>query len=472
MRCSAGSPRISGAPALSGPGNDGRWGPGQTFEVTVTFSEKVQVDTGGGTPSLEVRLGSSTKRRAVYDRGDGTADLVFAYVLQPEDGTHATAHVSGDSLELGGGRIRSSSSGRDAILDHSGASIAGGPGTSPALTAECRNVPASHQGPGYPFTFQLHFSAEIPMSYRTVRDDLLSMRARVDEARRLAQGSNMGWEITVSPISYDDIVITLPATADCTSETAVCTSTGQKLETGISELVPGLAAASVADAEVHEGPGATLDFVVTLTRPAERLDAVRYRTVDGTARAGEDYEAKSSLLFFDKGVTVRTVSVPVFDDAIDEGSETMRLELSEYPHGGRLSIRIADGTAIGTINNTDPMPKAWIARFGRTVGSQVVDALNQRLEGANRSHVTVAGINVLAGPASSRKSRTRTRSGFPSGRRAPGSKPMSGRSPPTTSCFEVRSTSRARRTGRKGEAPRTPRGDVWRPGGSKPKRTT
>ena len=207
----------------------------------------------------------------------------------------------------------------------------------------------------------------------------------------------MGWEITVSPISYDDIVITLPATADCTSETAVCTSTGQKLETGISELVPGLAAASVADAEVHEGPGATLDFVVTLTRPAERLDAVRYRTVDGTARAGEDYEAKSSLLFFDKGVTVRTVSVPVFDDAIDEGSETMRLELSEYPHGGRLSIRIADGTAIGTINNTDPMPKAWIARFGRTVGSQVVDALNQRLEGANRSHVTVAGINVLGG---------------------------------------------------------------------------
>ena len=399
VRCSAGSPRISGVPALSGPGGDGRWGPGETFEVTVTFSEKVQVDTGGGTPSLEVRLGSSTKRRAVYDRGDGTADLVFAYELQPEDGTHATANVSGDSLELRGGRIRSKSSGRDAILDHSGASIAGESATAPALTAECRNVPASHQGPGYPFKFELHFSAEIPMSYRTVRDDLLSMRARVDEARRLTQGSNMGWEITVSPISYDDIVITLPATADCTSETAVCTSTGQKLETGISELVPGLAAASVADAEVHEGPGATLDFVVTLTRPAERLDAVRYRTVDGTARAGEDYEAKSSLLFFDKGVTVRTVSVPVFDDAIDEGSETMRLELSEYPHGGRLSIRIADGTAIGTINNTDPMPKAWIARFGRTVAEQVTEAVENRLEGAGvpGMELTIAGRSIGGG---------------------------------------------------------------------------
>ena len=396
VRCSAGSPRISGAPALSGPGNDGRWGPGETFEVTVTFSKKVQVDTGGGTPSLEVRLGSSTKRRAVYDRGDGTADLVFAYELQPEDGTHATAHVSGDSLELRGGWIRSKSSGRDAILDHSGASIAGESATAPALTAEFRNLPASHKGRTYPFKFELHFSAEIPMSYRTVQDDLLSVGARVDEARRLTQGSNMGWEITVSPISYDDIVITLPATADCTSETAVCTSTGQKLETGISALVPGLAAASVADAEVHEGPGATLEFVVTLTRPAERLDAVRYRTVDGTARAGEDYEAKSGLFFFDKGVTVRTVSVPVFDDAIDEGSETMRLELSEYPHGGRLTIRIADGTAIGTINNQDPMPKAWIARFGRTVAEQVIEAVEDRLEGAGvpGTELTIAGRSI------------------------------------------------------------------------------
>ena len=233
------------------------------------------------------------------------------------------------------------------------------------------------------------------MSYRTVRDDLLSMRARVDEARRLAQGSNMGWEITVSPISYDDIVITLPATADCTSETAVCTSTGQKLETGISELVPGLAAASVADAEVHEGPGATLDFVVTLTRPAERLDAVRYRAVDGTARPVRTTRPSQSPLFRQRG-DVRTVSVPVFDDAIDEGIETMRLELSEYPHGGRLSIRIADGTAIGTINNTDPMPKAWIARFGRTVAEQVTVAVENRLEGAGvpGMELTIAGRSI------------------------------------------------------------------------------
>ena len=38
-----------------------------------------------------------------------------------------------------------------------------------------------------------------------------------------------------------------------------------------------------------------------------------------------------------------------------------------------------------------------MVRFGRTVGSQVVDALTQRLDGAGASHVTVAGINITGG---------------------------------------------------------------------------
>ena len=404
VRCSAGSPRISGAPALSdAPGEDGRWGVGETLEVTVTFSEEVQVDTSSGTPGIEVRLGRAIKRRAVYERGSGAPALVFVYELETDDGTHAVAHVSGDSLALGGGRIRSKSSGRDAILSHAGASIAGEAATAPPLTAEFRNLQASHQGPGHPFKFQLHFSHEIRMSYVTVRDDLLSMRARVDGAKRVSRGSNLGWEITVSPISYDDIVITLPATTDCSSTTAVCTSTGQKLEAGISTLVFGLPAASVADAEVREGSGATLDFVVTLSRAVtDRVDAVRYRTADGTARAGQDYEARSGLVTFAPGATTRMVSIPVIDDVVDEGSETMRLELSTFSNGDRVGIRVADGTATGTIVNDDPMPKAWLARFGRTVAEQVLDAVESRLEAPRAAGVeaSLAGQPIGgAGPS-------------------------------------------------------------------------
>ena len=45
------------------------------------------------------------------------------------------------------------------------------------------------------------------------------------------------------------------------------------------------------------------------------------------------------------------------------------------------------------------VPKAWMMRFGRTVGSQVVEGLTQRLEGAGGSHVTVGGIDLTGGAA-------------------------------------------------------------------------
>ena len=66
------------------------------------------------------------------------------------------------------------------------------------------------------------------------------------------------------------------------------------------------------------------------------------------------------------------------------------------PFGGNAYLN--DSTATGTITNDDHMPKAWLARFGRTVASQAVDAIGARLEGGAGSHVTVAGRSVpLAG---------------------------------------------------------------------------
>ena len=392
VRCVPGPPTITAAPALSdAPGGDGQWGPDETLTVTVTFSEAVSVT--GGPPNLEVQFGDSVTRRAAYSQGSGTAALVFAYTLQSGDGIHASARVTANSLVLGGGLIRSVATGQNALLDHTGASTAGMPSTT--LTAEFGNLPKSHRGPGHSFTFHLNFNHEIRISNETVRDDLLSVRARVDSARRLNPPSNKGWQITITPISHDDIVMTLPSTTDCTSPGAVCTSGGEKLSQGISARVPGRPGASVADARVREGPGATLEFVVTLNRPGN-YDAVRYRTVDGTARAGEDYEAREGDIVFDAGVTTQVVSVPVIDDAIDEDAETMTLELTQLSNGGSYGIRIEDGTAVGTIVSNDKTPKAWTARFGRTVAEQGVDAVEQRFTGTRTTGIsgTIARLNL------------------------------------------------------------------------------
>ena len=135
-----------------------------------------------------------------------------------------------------------------------------------------------------------------------------------------------------------------------------------------------LPALSAADARVEEGAGATLDFRVTLDAAASGAVTVDYATADGTARAGEDYRAASGTLTFAAGETSKTIAVAVIDDSHDEGEETFALRLSNAS-----GAQIADAEATGTIENTDLMPAALLARFGRATAEQVVTHIEERM---------------------------------------------------------------------------------------------
>ena len=145
-----------------------------------------------------------------------------------------------------------------------------------------------------------------------------------------------------------------------------------------------------ADARAREGEDATLDFAVTLSAPAPGPVTVDYATLDASATAGEDYEARSGTLSFAPGETAKTVAVPVLDDAVDEGTEILVLRL-ENVRGAVL----ADRLAVGRIENSDPLQKMWLSRFGRTVASHVTDAVSDRLANPlTGAQVTVGGQSV------------------------------------------------------------------------------
>ena len=158
------------------------------------------------------------------------------------------------------------------------------------------------------------------------------------------------------------------------------------LAVSFEALVP--PALSVADARAEEGVDAALDFAVTLNRASVGTVTVDYATGYGTASRGRDYIAKSGTLTFAAGETEKTVSVTVLDDALDEGNEWVALRLSN-PSGAT----IADSEAVGRISNDGPIPQAWLARFGRTVTGQVLDAVEARLAapGAPGAKASLAG---------------------------------------------------------------------------------
>jgi hypothetical protein len=111
---------------------------------------------------------------------------------------------------------------------------------------------------------------------------------------------------------------------------------------------------SVDSPQVIEGDDGTnfLGFTVTLEPPSVEFTVrVDYTTADGTARAGDDYEARSGTLVFLPDDFQAVVLVPIHTDRAYERDETLRLVLSNPVHAV-----IGEGEGVGTIRNDDPAP--------------------------------------------------------------------------------------------------------------------
>src|SRR5262249_21381136 len=111
-------------------------------------------------------------------------------------------------------------------------------------------------------------------------------------------------------------------------------------------------AVNVQDANVVEGPGATLDFLVTLTNPSNNIITINYATADGTAVAPVDYTETARALTFQPGDPLtQTISVPVVDDATWRGTRNLTLSLVTA-----TDAAVGNGTATGAIVDDDPPP--------------------------------------------------------------------------------------------------------------------
>ncbi|MGH2663637.1 MAG: Calx-beta domain-containing protein [Actinomycetota bacterium] len=105
------------------------------------------------------------------------------------------------------------------------------------------------------------------------------------------------------------------------------TMSGWRLE--ITAAVP-----SVGKAKVREGRSVTFSVRLSSAMPAGADPVVlTFRTVKGTAKAGEDFTAKSGTISFPAGKSVIKVSVQTRDDGRREHTERFFLKVTE-PTGG------------------------------------------------------------------------------------------------------------------------------------------
>ena len=159
--------------------------------------------------------------------------------------TLAAAVCAGDAVSVGYTAPGGASSTRlqdlagNAAASFSEWQVTNNTGAAGQLTACARDVPASHDGSAS-FTFELRFSEESSISYRTLRDHAFTVTGgEVVRAKRLERGKNVRWEITVRPDGNGAVTITLPVTTDCEDEGAICTGDARMLSNRVELTVGG-----------------------------------------------------------------------------------------------------------------------------------------------------------------------------------------------------------------------------------------
>ena len=140
-------------------------------------------------------------------------------------------------------------------------------------------------------------------------------------------------------------------------------------------------AVTLAIADVSASEGAALSFPVTISSALPVPVTVSYRTMDGTANAGEDYTAASGTLTFAPGTTQMAIDVNVSSDPLAEHDETFTVALAEL-----VNAEFADDQATGTIVDDDMEAARGealtqsLAAFGATVAADVVAGVSGRFQ--------------------------------------------------------------------------------------------
>ena len=153
------------------------------------------------------------------DAGDG---VVVSYTPPPDAAAARTRDLAGNAAAGYVATEVSNDTEEDAGAEETGEGET-------ALTVSLENVPESHHGTGV-FTFEIRFSEEVRLSYKTLRDHAFTVTGgSVVKAQRTDKPSNIPWRITVRPESDGEVTIILPATTKCAALRAICTADGNKL---------------------------------------------------------------------------------------------------------------------------------------------------------------------------------------------------------------------------------------------------
>ena len=272
----------------------------------------------------------------------------------------------------------------------------------PAVTVTAG--PGVAEGTAAAFTLRV---SPVPVSALSVRYAV----SDADGSDFLASGDEGAKTLTIGADEWPKTV-SVPTVQDTTDETngdvtlRLAAGAGYQLGSPSSAMVTvsdddatTLPKLSISDARGAEG--APMQFTIMLSPASEKAVRVRMDVRNATPPSARWQSYDYTYVYYDvefaPGEKTQSRWVYIYNDAHDEGEETFEVVLSRAE-----GAVITDAVGVGTITNSDPLPAAYLARFGRTVAEQALKGIAGRLSAPRTPGVqgTLAGRALTFGPTS------------------------------------------------------------------------
>ena len=349
------------------------------------------------TPTADLVVHLDISQRGDFAADGATGAKTVTFPANTATASHTVATVDDDSDERDGSvtaRVVSRSHYRVASANEASVSVTDDDVPVPEIrvTSEQATRPAFRDGTdfeGATLKFTLHADvapeADLEVTVQVDEPGNAFVNSADTGTRQVTIPARQR-QATLSVRTIDDSIVEDPSSATVT--TTVQSGTGytvaaaprNEAESTIHDN-DGLPTLSISDGSAEEGD--EVYFQVTLSKPVAHKVSFTYSTESGTldgqnygsASQSEDYPFTSNNATIYPGSERFEIWIPTFDDAHDERDETFTVILY-YPENATID----DGEGTGTIENSDPLPDAWLARFGRTVAEQALDGITARME--------------------------------------------------------------------------------------------
>ncbi len=349
------------------------------------------------TPTADLVVHLNISQRGDFAADGATGAKTVTFPANTATASHTVATVDDDSDERDGSvtaRVVSRSHYRVASANEASVSVTDDDVPVPEIrvTSEQATRPAFRDGTDFEgatlkFTLHADVAPEADLEVTVQVDEPGNAFVNsADAGTRQVTIPARQTRATLSVRTIDDSIVEDPSSATVTA--TVQPGTGYTVAAqprneaeAIVHDNDGLPTLSISDGSAEEGD--EVYFQVTLSKPVAHEVSFTYSTESGTldgrnygnASQSEDYPFTSNNATIYPGSERFEIWIPTFDDAHDEGDETFTVILY-YPE----NATIEDGEGTGTIKNSDPLPGAWLARFGRTVAEQALDGITARME--------------------------------------------------------------------------------------------